>query len=433
MNIYIHTHGCRLNAAESRSIVEQLENKGHTIVSELDTSVDVAIVNTCAVTALAESKCRQTLRQIVHRNPQIHLFVTGCLAEHAAESLLKIHPYICVIGNAEKSKLVEYLEQVEREQQFPYIFHSPLPKSEFRIACPTVSIYEKRYNLKIQEGCDFCCSYCIIPRLRGRSRSRAFDDLLHDAAEHVRKGVKEIVLTGVNIGTYSNGGKDLADVIQALNAIPGLLRIRLSSIELKTIPQKVFEQMRDADNKLVRYLHVPLQSGSDRVLQKMRRHYSAEEARAFFEEAAATIPDVGLGTDIIVGFSGETEEDFQASVDFLEKSPLQYAHVFSYSRRPGTVADLSKDFVPPEVINRRSQQLRALSTQKRHQFFERYIGKTMDVLFEDREPSGFPGLTENYIKVWVPDPGQDLTNQLHRVVLKRISDNGIVGEIANKK
>ncbi|MDE6576423.1 MAG: tRNA (N(6)-L-threonylcarbamoyladenosine(37)-C(2))-methylthiotransferase MtaB [Opitutales bacterium] len=433
MKIYVHTHGCRLNAAESRTIVEQLEAKGYTIVPELDLSVDVAIVNTCAVTALAESKCRQTLRQIVRQNPRIHLLVTGCLAENAAESLKAIHPYICVIGNVEKSKLVEHLEQVEREQQFPYIFRSPLPKSEFRIGCALGPVYEKRYNLKIQEGCDFCCSYCIIPRLRGRSRSRAFDDLLQDAAEHVKKGVKEIILTGVNIGTYSSDGKDLSDVIQALSAIPGLLRIRLSSIELKTIPQKIFEQMRDPQNKLVRYLHVPLQSGSDRILRKMRRHYNLEEARIFFEKAAATIPNVGLGTDIIVGFPGETEEDFQASVDFFEQSPLQYAHVFSYSRRPGTVADLSHDFVMPAGINRRSQQLRALSAQKRRHFLECYLSKKMDVLFEDREPGGFHGLTENYIKVWVPDPGHDLTNQLHKVTLTRISEEGVMAELVDEK
>ncbi|MDR1907028.1 MAG: tRNA (N(6)-L-threonylcarbamoyladenosine(37)-C(2))-methylthiotransferase MtaB [Puniceicoccales bacterium] len=431
MKVYIHTHGCRLNAAESRSLIEALEAAGHEIAHAMGERVDVAIVNSCAVTDQAESKCKQTIRQIIRSNPNITLILTGCLAEKNSQECLNFHDRILVLGNSEKHRIIRYVEDLDSQKKFAKIVQNSLENSNFKIPCSLHRPYNERYNLKIQEGCDFFCSYCIIPRLRGRARSRDFENLIEDATIHAQQGVKEIVLTGVNIGVYQNDSKNLADVIAALNAIPEIQRIRLSSIELKTIPDEVLSQMSDNNNKLVKYLHLPIQSGSDRILQLMRRHYTITEAKNYLERVAERIPDVGLGTDLIVGFPGETEEDFAHTIDLVQNSPLQYAHVFSYSRRKGTVADrMGEPFIAPKEIERRSKILRNVSREKRRQFYDKFIKSEQEVLFENRNRMGFPGYTENYIRVIVKNFNKDLTNRLEKVKLVQNCGDFMRGEMA---
>lgn len=427
MKIYLHTHGCRLNAAETQNLKEQLFFMGHEIVQNMDPSVEVAIVNTCAVTNLAEQKCRQTLRQILKKNPKIALIVTGCLAEKNPDSLSQLGKRVYIVKNADKHTIPERLEELFHEA-FATKKEQIQNVGTFTFPCRLKETYNKRYNLKIQEGCDFFCAYCIIPRLRGRSRSRDFKNLIEDAKLHIEKGVKEIILTGVNMGLYRDGSKNLSDVVTELNQIPGLERIRLSSIELKTIPDGILEQMQDPTNKLVKYLHLPLQSGSDRILQRMRRHYTIAEAQSYLEMLAKNIPGIGLGTDLIVGFPGESESDFEDSVTLVRDSPLQYAHIFSYSVREGTVAAMMKEqFLTKAVIAERSQRLHAISYEKHQKFLESYIGKTEKVLFEDREQNTFPGLTENYIRVIMQDTQNDLTNQMHPVKLTELKKGYLLG------
>jgi threonylcarbamoyladenosine tRNA methylthiotransferase MtaB len=430
MRVYIHSHGCRLNAAESRSFGEVIAAAGHEVLGAMDATVDVAIVNSCAVTGQAESKCKQTVRQITRIQPDVALVITGCFAESNPRALLDSHRRILILGNSEKHRIIHHLNGINSRGNFSEIVQNPLGTSNFEIPYSRHCPCNERYNLKIQEGCDCFCSYCIIPRLRGRARSRTFKNLIEDAALQGQQGVKEIVLTGVNIGVYRDDSKNLADVIAALNDIPEIQRVRLSSIELKTIPDEVLEQMADGSNKLVKYLHIPIQSGSDRILQLMRRHYTVEEVENYLERLVKQIPDIGLGTDLIVGFPGETETDFAHSIDILRRTPLQYAHVFSYSRRRGTAADLMKiPFITPEEINRRSKILRAVSREKRRAFIDRYIGSEREVLFENRIRAGFPGYTENYIRVMVDGSTKDITNTLRKVKLMQNRGDYVWGEL----
>ncbi|MDR3317748.1 MAG: UDP-N-acetylmuramoyl-L-alanyl-D-glutamate--2,6-diaminopimelate ligase [Puniceicoccales bacterium] len=430
MRIYVHTHGCRLNAAESRSLVEALEAAGHIIVCSMDEVIDCAIVNSCAVTHQAESKCNQTIRQIIRAQPNVTLIITGCLAEKTPQILLQLHHRILILGNSEKHHIIDYLGQLDRQENFREVVKNPLEKSDFTFPCCLHRSYNKRYNLKIQEGCNFFCSYCIIPQLRGRARSRDFKNLIEDATIHAKQGVKEIVLTGVNMGIYRNDSKNLADIITVLNEIPELQRIRLSSIELKTIPDEILIQMADSCNKLVPYLHLPIQSGSDHILQLMRRHYTIIEAKNYLEQVVKKVPNIGLGTDLIVGFPGEREEDFLCSMELLEHSPLHYAHIFSYSPRGETVANLMKDqFINGKEIERRSKVLRSMSHEKRQRFYNTYIGAVEKVLFEDKAHNGFPGFTENYIKVIVKKKSEDLANQIRSVHLVKNCGTFLTGEI----
>jgi threonylcarbamoyladenosine tRNA methylthiotransferase MtaB len=419
-----------LNAAESRTLVETLEAAGCEIVYVMDQSVDIAIVNSCAVTNQAESKCKQTIRQIVRTHPDVALVITGCFAEKNPQAILNYHHRILILGNSEKHRVVNHIRALDLQKNFSEIIQNSLENSNFEIPCSLRHPYRKRYNLKIQEGCNFFCSYCIIPQLRGRARSRNFKNLVEDATIHAQKGAKEIVLTGVNIGTYENDSKNLADVITALNEIPEIQRIRLSSIELQTIPETVLEQMADNNNKLVKYLHLPIQSGSDRILQLMRRRYTIAEAKNYLEQVAKQIPGVGLGTDLIVGFPSETEKDFTYSVDLIQNSPLQYAHVFSFSRREKTIANLMENqFIDLKEIERRSKILRISSKKKHGQFLEQQLDKIEAVLFENEEKFGFPGLTENYIRVLINNYPTDLTNQIKKVRLIKNYTTHMLGEI----
>ncbi|MDR0740948.1 MAG: tRNA (N(6)-L-threonylcarbamoyladenosine(37)-C(2))-methylthiotransferase MtaB [Puniceicoccales bacterium] len=432
MKIYIHTHGCRLNAAESRSLIEALEAAGYEMTYAMDSSVDVAVVNSCAVTDQAEAKCKQTIRQIVRAHPRVALIITGCLAEKNSQECLNLHDRILVLGNSEKHRVVDHIHALDLRKNFSEIVQNPIENSNFEILCSLHRPYRERYNLKIQEGCDFFCSYCVIPRLRGRARSRDFKNLIEDATIHGKRGVKEIVLSGINVGVYQNDSKNLADVITALNEISEIQRIRLSSIELQTIPDGVLEQMADDNNKLVKYLHLPVQSGSDSILQRMRRHYTIAEAQNYLAWVAERIPDIGLGTDLIVGFPGENEEDFARTVRLMRDAPLQYAHVFSYSRREGTVASrMENQFVTPKEIERRSKVLRTLSREKRRQFYEKFVGSEQKVLFENKNQFGYPGYTENYIRVIAKNFDKDWTNQLKKVKLIQNCGDYVLGEIIN--
>ncbi|MDR0590861.1 MAG: MiaB/RimO family radical SAM methylthiotransferase [Puniceicoccales bacterium] len=430
MKVYIHTHGCRLNAAESRFFAEALESRGYEIARAMDGTVDCAVVNSCAVTEQAESKCKQTLRQIIRTQPDVLLVVTGCLAEKNPHMLLDLHRRILVLGNAEKHRVADYLERYSTAGNGPEIVHKPIENASFTLPCLLDRPYARRYNLKIQEGCDFGCSYCIIPRLRGRARSRDFRNLVEDAAIHVARGVKEIILTGVNVGTYRNDSKKLADVIAELGAIPGLARIRLSSIEFGTISDEILSQMADPGSKLVKYLHMPIQSGSDRILRLMGRRYGIAAVGDYLGDVAKRIPGIGLGTDLMVGFPGESGRDFECSVELLEGSPLQYAHIFSYSPREGTAAGaMEGQWVNRREIERRSEALRAVSREKRYQFLERQVGQCEEVLFEDPGESGFAGFTEHYAKVLVKNSAENLRNQMRRVHLVKNCGTFLLGEL----
>ena len=423
----IHTLGCRLNHSESALLEQKLEAEGYQLVP-FGERADLAIVNTCTVTEHADAKSRKAVRGFIRENPGAYVAVIGCYAQTGPESVAGIAGVDLVVGTQEKLNVLDYV--AHGKQAAPLIVRDRLDRDDFSIEVPAGGApIVDRVNLKIQDGCDFMCSFCIIPFARGRARSRALDNLLQEAQSLVARGAKELVLTGVNIGTYDWEGESVLRVVEALSGIEGLARIRISSIEPTTIPDELFQWMADPAHTLTPYLHIPLQAGSDNTLQAMRRRYGRSEFLEFVHRADQCVPGIGIGTDILVGFPGETEADFEATCDVLWRSPLFYAHVFKYSERPGTAAVRMPGKVPPTVMQERSARLRVLSAKKTRMFLEHHVGQTVEVLFEHVEGGYWMGYTGSYLRVGVRDDGVNLKNQLGTMVVRQVVGDVGVGEL----
>jgi len=404
----VHTLGCRLNHAETRLIAERLEDAGYAVVP-FGEPADLCVINTCTVTAEADAKSRKAIRAFLRKNPRARCAVVGCYAQLAAETLAEIDGVDLILGSRHKLDVLDYLAPAKQPK--PVVAANGLPEGDFTIDTSGRAPRAQRANLKIQDGCDGACSYCVVPRARGAPRSREFDDLTAEARLLAGRGAKEIVLTGLNVGAYDHAGKGVLDAVDRLNAIEGLRRIRMSSIELHTIPEGLLDRMQAPDHALVPFLHVPLQSASNRVLALMRRRYQAEDFRAFCERAAKAVPDLCIGTDVLVGFPGETEADFQDTCDCLSDTPVAYAHVFKYSERDGTTAADLPGKVDPATARERSEAVRRLSSRKHREFQERFLERSLDVLFERQEEGRWAGYTGNYLRVAVCS-GEDLENEL---------------------
>lgn len=424
----LHTLGCRLNQAETFSLRDQLQAAGYVIVP-FGEEADLGIINTCTVTAQADSKCRQSIRQFIRQNPKAFTAVVGCYSQMGYKEVADIDGVDLIIGNQDKHNVIDYIGDGEKNER-PVIVRDRIDKTDFTLTFVGDRPFDKRANLKIQDGCDFMCSFCIIPFARGRARSREFYDLLAEARNLVSRGVRELVLTGVNIGTYHSHGFTVVDVVDALDRLPGLDRIRISSIEPTTIPEALFDRMRSPDHVLLPFLHIPLQSGAPEILKSMRRKYTVTEFTDFINDAYARVPDLYIGTDVLVGYPGEGEAEFQATCDVILNNPIAFAHVFTYSERAGTLAAKRSDHVPMAERHRRSAHLRRLSATQRYDYFLRYLGQEKVVLFEDPREQTSPGLTDNFIRVVVPteDP-QALTNRLGLVRLERVSADFVEGAL----
>jgi len=424
----LHTLGCRLNQSETFLLRDRLQAAGYTIVP-FGHEADLGIINTCTVTAQADAKCRQSIRQFIRKNPRAFTAVVGCYSQMGFKEVAAIEGVDLIIGNQDKHNVIDYIGDGEKNAQ-PVIVRDRIDKTDFTMTFVGDLPFDKRANLKIQDGCDFMCSFCIIPFARGRARSRDFDDLMAEAGNLVSRGVRELVLTGVNIGTYANRGLNVVDVVDALHALPGLDRIRISSIEPTTIPLELFDRMRSSEHALLPFLHIPLQSGDPAILKSMRRKYTVQEFVDFIQEAHARVPDLYIGTDVLVGYPGEDAAAFQATCDVIVNTPVAFAHVFTYSERAGTLAAKRTDHVPMAERHRRSARLRRLSAHKRHDYFSRYLGQEKVVLFEDPREHTSPGLTDNFIRVVVqPDDPRQLTNRLGRVRLERVSADFVEGTL----
>ena len=403
-----HTLGCRLNQSETQSIQERFESEGYHIVP-FGGEADLLVINTCTVTRLAESKCRQSIRQFQRRNPHAYVAVVGCYSQTGYKELSQMKGIDLILGNHDKINVIDYIGDAEKAEQ-PVIVRERIDKQDFTMQIVGERPFQKRANLKIQEGCDFFCSFCIIPFARGRARSREWDNLMAEARNLAQRGVRELVLTGVNIGTYDSGGKGIVDIVDALNEIDGIERVRISSIEPTTIPETLFDRMNEFDHTLTPFLHIPLQSGSDKILKEMKRKYDTREFLEFIEMAKERVPNLMIGTDILVGYPGETEEDFEHTCQFFLDSPINFCHVFTYSERQNTPAAKSPEQIPTQERKRRSARLRRLSAHKKHETYAAYEGRIMNVLFEDPREDTWPGYTDNYIRV-VTSSDQNLTNQ----------------------
>ena len=405
-----HTLGCRLNQAETATISAAFAARGYTIVDS-GAETDVHVINTCSVTEGAEAKCRQAVRAALRRSPHAYVVVTGCYAQVGVGALQRISGLDLIVGTEDKMRLVELVDVPQKLGQ-PRVVHSKkISRDDFTIDIVGDYSNQTRANLKIQDGCNFACAFCIIPFTRGGARSRKLDDIVREAHGLVERGHQEIVLTGVNIGTYTSDGHDLLRVVQALEEVAGLERLRLSSIEPTTIPDAFIDWMTTS-RLFCPYLHVPVQSGDDDVLGRMKRRYTRAEFVAFVERVAARMPDICLGTDVMVGFPGESEQAFTNTRTLLADLPLAYCHVFSYSERPHTYAQRYTEQVPPAVIQERSRLLRDLSGRKKAAFYRRFVGRSVRVLFECREESGlYSGFSDNYIKVGVTT-ADEIANRL---------------------
>jgi len=429
--VVFHTIGCRLNQAETAVLVDRLKTMGYERVA-FGQPTDLLILNTCSVTEGAEVDCRRAIRRTLRQSPQAFVAVTGCYAQTGLQVLQAIPGVDLVLGNQFKMDLPGYVrpETLAKRNSSPTVYHSrTIAREDF--SQEGVGDYSAtRANLKIQDGCNFMCSFCLIPYARGRERSRQIDDALREAEQLVDRGHKEVVLTGVNIGQFSSRGGEILDLIERLEAIPNLARIRISSIEPTTIPDALLDYMASS-SKLCRFLHVPLQSGDDDILRAMNRRYTVQEYIDWVHLAARKVPEVCVGTDLMVGFPGEDEAQFERTCAVVSDLPLAYFHVFSYSERPGTPASRTGTAVPGTTIKCRSKMLSDLSRTKRTEFYQQFINRDVSVLFESSESEGWwNGLTDNYIRVRVPST-LALENEIHSVRLTGGCGEAALGHVTS--
>jgi threonylcarbamoyladenosine tRNA methylthiotransferase MtaB len=437
--VSFHTFGCRLNQSESDTLASAFsrDQAGFLPMAASTGGSDIAVINTCSVTESAEAKCRNLIRKIIRKSPHTFIAVTGCYAQVGVAALSNIPGIDLIAGTEYKMLLPSLIKKATgttlSKLPQPMIFHTPkINRDDFTLPAYAVFDHQTRPNIKIQDGCDFFCSFCIIPYTRGRERSRQWNDILLEASIWAEQGYKELVLTGVNLGEYHYEGKGLADLVEALEQIEGLARIRISSIEPTTLSPRLFDRMKNG--QLCPYLHLPLQSGSNAVLSNMGRRYTREAYIAFVEEALDAVPGLCLGTDVMVGFPGEGEAEFEETVSLLEQLPFAYAHCFPFSERKGTrVTRMGLPTVSASTMKARSHRLLELSHRKKRAFYEAAIGQTVDLLFEGGNKNGVvEGLTANYIRVAVFAEG-DLRHQILPVRIESITEEGLAWGVLEKQ
>ena len=412
------TLGCKLNFSESATIGQQLQERGiaRTVVG--DEEPDICVVNTCSVTSLADRKCRQNIRSLIKRYPKALVVVTGCYAQLQGKSIAEIDGVDIVLGNEQKGDVVDYIERWLNDH------HSELavtPHKDIRRFSPSCECGDRtRYFLKVQDGCDYYCSYCTIPLARGRSRSGTIASLVEQAQDVARRGGKEIVITGVNIGDFGkNTGEKFLDLLKALDVVEGIERYRISSLEPDLLDDEVIAWC-SASRAFMPHFHIPLQSGSDEVLRLMRRHYDRALFARKVERIHELMPHAFIGVDVMVGTRGELPEYFDDSLQFIASLGVQHLHVFPYSERPGTMALRIPYIVPKAERDRRVALMMELSDRQQREFIERFLGTNRPVLFE-QPPAGskvMHGFTDNYIRVTVPYR-KELVNTVAQVKLDR--------------
>ena len=416
-----HTFGCKLNFSETSSVARMFSEKGIRRVQSGETP-DIVVVNTCSVTDVADKKCRQAINRFARLYPEAVIVVTGCYAQLKSDEIAAIHGVDIVAGTDRKLELLDYLDRwLENRRTESYI----TPLTDIRKFDPSCSRGDRtRYFLKVQDGCDYWCSYCTIPKARGRSRSGTIEAIDDQARQVAEEGGREIVLTGVNIGDFGKGRDDtFFDLIKALDNVDGIERYRISSIEPNLLTDEMIEWVASS-RRFMPHFHIPLQAGSDEVLRLMRRHYDTALFRHRVERIREVMPHAFIGVDLIVGARGETDELFERSRDYVESLDISRLHVFPYSERPGTRA-LDIDYVvPQEVKHRRTNVMLRISEHKLADFASRFSGTVRPVLLEHQRPRRpMTGFTDNYLKVEVK-PVAEYANKVVPVMLGEVIDNG---------
>jgi len=436
MTASLHTLGCKLNQSETNAIQREFVQRDYDIVP-FGESADISVINTCTVTNKADSKSRTAVRKAVKASPDGRVVVTGCYAQIRPEEVKAIEGVNLILGTAEKHHIFDHLDGINDSRE-PLVFVNDSGEMDSYDESLFVSSSTRtRAFLKIQEGCNYYCSYCIIPFARGKARSRSYVSTIEEAKRLVGEGFREIVLTGINVGTYQHENGEIThlhDLLSGLSDIDGLERIRVSSIEPNTITDDLLHLVKEREN-ICPHLHVPLQSGSDTILETMQRKYTIKEYLEVIERIRTILPDTALGTDVIVGYPGETEKLFQETAERVAELPFTYLHIFRYSPREGTVAARMTEQVPEPVKKERSAVLREIGIKKKKQYAQRFVGKTMPILVENRLDDGnYSGLTPNYLRTMVnmaksTEQRASFTNTI--ILARLIERNGfnLVGEL----
>lgn len=427
------TLGCKLNFAETSTVARLMADHGISRVHAGDRA-DIVVVNTCSVTAEADKKCRQAIRHAARRHPGAAIIVTGCYAQLRPDEVAAIPGVVIVAGNDRKGLLTEYLDNwLAQRRARSYV----TPADDITSFTPSCSHGDRtRYFLKVQDGCDYCCSYCTIPMARGRSRSASIAEIVGQAREVAAEGGREIVITGVNIGDFGRRaglGETFFDLCRALDDVDGIERYRISSIEPNLLTDPLIEWLAGESRRFMPHFHIPLQSGSDAVLRLMGRRYTTDLFRHKIEEIRRLIPDAFIGVDLITGARGETPELFEASREFVDSLDISRLHVFPYSERRGTRAlGLDAVVVPEAEKHRRARAMIALSEAKLRRFSERFTGAVRPVLLEHIADDGsVAGFTDNYLRVELPDAAGHASGDIVGVRLGKPLGNGdMAGEVA---
>lgn len=396
--VAFHTLGCKLNFSESSSISRNFLDAGFAKVG-FDERPDVFVINTCSVTDNADKKCRALVRKAKSSNPDAKVVMIGCYAQLKPEEIVEMEGVDLVLGAGEKFNILDHLE---KDLDKPQAIYDKIKYTKEFV--PSYSLGDRtRSFLKVQDGCDYFCSFCTIPLARGTSRSLTVEETMVTAKEVAASDVQEIVLTGVNIGDFGAGtDENFFDLVQALDKLEGIDRIRISSIEPNLLSNDIISFVADS-NRFVPHFHIPLQSGNDELLKNMRRRYLTDLYTDRIETINKLMPDACIGVDVIVGFPGETDEHFQETMEYLKNLNISYLHVFTYSERTNTTAVRMEDVVPMNIRRERSKQLQILSLKKKRAFYERFVGQSRPVLFEGTDSDGLiSGFTDNYVKVSVP-------------------------------
>lgn len=432
--VAFHTLGCKLNFSETSTIARNLLDNGYQRV-EFNQPADVYVINTCSVTANADKECRTIVKNAMKVNPNGFVAIVGCYAQLKPQEIAEMEGVDLVLGATEKFNIADYLEDLNKQEET--LIHScEISEAHFYVGSYSIGDRTRAF-LKVQDGCDYKCTYCTIPLARGISRSDTVENVLKNAREIAQRGIKEIVLTGVNIGDYGKGEfgnkkheHTFLELVQELDQVENIERIRISSIEPNLLQNETIDFVSKSE-RFVPHFHIPLQSGSDEILKKMKRRYLTKLYQERISKIREVMPNACIGVDVIVGFPGETDEHFLETYNFLNTLPISYLHVFTYSERDNTEAADFEGIVPQQVRKQRNKMLRILSEKKRLAFYQSQLGSTQKVLWEaDNKNGKMHGFTQNYVKVET-DFSEELINQTEIVDLAFLNTNGCV-EIARK-
>ena len=428
-NVAFYTLGCKLNFSETSTIASNFENEGFKRV-DFEETADIYVINTCSVTDNADKRFKSIVKNALKKNSNAFIIAVGCYAQLKPEELAAVDGVDLVLGATEKFNVTSYINDLTKNN-IGEVHSCEISEADFYVGSYSIGDRTRAF-LKVQDGCDYKCTYCTIPLARGISRSDTLENVLNNAKEISSKGIKEIVLTGVNIGDYGKGEfgnkkheHTFLELVRKLDRVEGIHRLRISSIEPNLLKDETIDFVSKSDS-FVPHFHIPLQSGSDELLKKMKRRYRVQTYTNRVHKIKEVMPNACIGVDVIVGFPGETDELFLETYNYLNEMDISYLHVFTYSERPNTEAVNLEGVVPKKVRAKRSKMLRGLSAKKRRSFYESQLGKEANVLFENENKEGFiNGFTENYVKVKTPwNP--ELVNTLHTISLTEIDNDGLV-------